>query len=343
MNQGRGSVAIVGAGVGGLACARVLGEAGWRVSVFDKSRGLGGRCSTRRASVDGLTLRFDHGAQYFTARTPAFQAVVEAGLEAGSLARWRPRLIAVEGTLAAGRSAVEDETPRYVGVPGMSALGKLLAARAGVDEARVHRKRRIQALERGVQGWTLVDEAGERSEGFEAVLLNLPSAQATPLLEAHAPALAERSRACTFEPCWAGMLRPEDPALDLGFDAAFVSGGAFSWVADGGSKPGRSGGAAWVLHADPDWTRAHLEEPAEAVARELHARFEALVGRSIPAAHRSAHRWRFAKPEGIPEPHLLDADLGLGVCGDWCGGPRVEGAFTSGRSLAQAWLAARTA
>ncbi|WP_230945853.1 FAD-dependent oxidoreductase [Burkholderia vietnamiensis] len=44
-------VAIVGAGIAGLACARVLADAGHRVTVYEKSRGVGGRMSTRRELV----------------------------------------------------------------------------------------------------------------------------------------------------------------------------------------------------------------------------------------------------------------------------------------------------
>ena len=80
--------AVVGAGIAGLSCARALTEAGVRVTVLDKSRGPAGRMSTRRG--DGWAC--DHGAQYFTARDPRFQAEVTRWLAAGVAARWQPRL-----------------------------------------------------------------------------------------------------------------------------------------------------------------------------------------------------------------------------------------------------------
>ena len=45
------SVAVVGAGLAGVACARGLQAAGVEVTVFDKSRGVGGRLATRRTTV----------------------------------------------------------------------------------------------------------------------------------------------------------------------------------------------------------------------------------------------------------------------------------------------------
>ena len=59
------TVAIVAAGMSGLACARTLTDQGYAVTVFEKSRGVGGRMATRRTQHD---ITFDHGAQYFTTR-----------------------------------------------------------------------------------------------------------------------------------------------------------------------------------------------------------------------------------------------------------------------------------
>ena len=43
-------IAVVGAGIAGAACAASLQQAGVQVTLFDKSRGVGGRMSTRRAA-----------------------------------------------------------------------------------------------------------------------------------------------------------------------------------------------------------------------------------------------------------------------------------------------------
>ncbi len=107
-------VAVVGAGISGAACARALVQAGVHVTVFDKSRGPGGRMSTRRAeSVDGHPLAFDHGAQYFTARDPAFVVEVLAAQAAGCLALWRPRMPV---------NPRSDDAERWVALPGMPDL-----------------------------------------------------------------------------------------------------------------------------------------------------------------------------------------------------------------------------
>ena len=52
-----------------MACARTLNQAGHQVTIFEKSRGAGGRMSTKNTEFGG----FDHGSQYFTVRDVRFE------------------------------------------------------------------------------------------------------------------------------------------------------------------------------------------------------------------------------------------------------------------------------
>src|ERR1700739_4462086 len=85
-------VAVVGAGVAGLACARVLVERGYRVRVFERHDCPGGRLATRR--LEALT--FDHGVQYFTIQDPRFELLVRKWETDGIVADWGGRTVAVD-------------------------------------------------------------------------------------------------------------------------------------------------------------------------------------------------------------------------------------------------------
>ena len=78
------STAIVGAGIAGMSAARMLVEHGHDVTVFEKSRGAGGRAARRRC--DGF--EFDHGAQYFTARSQVFRDHVHDWRQQGVVEEW---------------------------------------------------------------------------------------------------------------------------------------------------------------------------------------------------------------------------------------------------------------
>jgi predicted NAD/FAD-dependent oxidoreductase len=113
-------IAVVGAGIAGLCAARRLASGEAVPVLFDKARSGGGRTSTRRAQG----LAFDHGAQYFTCRDPAFAKLVSDWLHRGIVAPWDAPVVALGGG-SCGKARGESE--RYVGVPGMSALARDLA------------------------------------------------------------------------------------------------------------------------------------------------------------------------------------------------------------------------
>ncbi|MBK8977053.1 MAG: NAD(P)-binding protein [Planctomycetes bacterium] len=328
---------VVGAGIAGLACARALHDHGIDVLVADKGRGPGGRASTRR--TDG-GLWFDHGAQFFTARSEPFRRHVASWLEDGVVARWDARIV----TLRDGR-VEPDPRPgdRYVGTPGMSAL----AGHLGADLA-VRQRVRVAALGRDGGRWHATDGDGQAvdARGFDLVLCALPAPQAAELLAPIAPALAARARAVVLTPCVATMVAFAAP-LAVPFDAAFVAGDpVLAWLARDSSKPGRAARPeTFVLHATPEWSAGHdgAIDVAQLAAPSLDALARAQGGALPAVLHCDVHRWSFATPvEPLTDASLFDAAHGIGACGDWCGGPRVEGAWRSGCDLAGRVLRAAT-
>lgn len=314
-------VAIVGAGLAGIVCARRLAASGCSVVLFDKGRKAGGRLSTRRAEPT----RFDHGAPLFTAVAPDFQTEVQAWADAGFVARWEGRFskVGADGTRTGWLSEA------WVGTPSMSSIPAALAA-----ELDVSIKVRVGRIARADDGWALHDEHGAGLGTFGTIIVNTPSGQAAPLLEA-VPSLREAAEAIEMEPCWAVMLVPEN-AWDPGFDAAEFEGGPLSHAFSQASKPGRDDTPGWVLHARGEWTDAEWETSAEAVIERLVGALEAASGSSVgPLEQARAHRWRYARvPEGLTDGCLWDAEARAGACGDWCGGPGLEGAWRSGNALA---------
>lgn len=320
------TAAVVGAGIGGLSCARQLREAGYRVHVFDKGRDVGGRISVRHA-MQGAA--FDHGAQYFTVKGAAMAAQVELWKHAGIVAAWEARI----GSLRASHwTPSKSETTRYVGVPGMSAIAKHLAT-----DLDVVLQCRVTKVTRNEGDWRLTSDEGRDLGAFDLLILNAPSAQSATLV-CEFPKFAEQINTATMAPCWVAMLAFEE-RLDVPWDGAFVDDSPLSWIARNSSKPGRSAEPdCWVLHANPEWSTRCLEESRDAAVADLVASFWEATGLSPRAPLlTSAHRWRFALPtETLEERCLLDGELRLGACGDWCGGPRVEGAFLSGLAMAEA-------
>ena len=317
-------IAVIGAGVAGLACARELARADARVTVFERSRGLGGRLGTRRQG----NLAFDHGAQFITARSRPFVRYTEVASRAGVLERWAPRILEDDRRWDA---PIEDW---LVGQPGMSA-----AVRALTRNVRLQSGVGVHELIQSQRGWELQTDSGRPGEIFDAVAVAVPAPQALTLLGPHGRAFRHLTDV-RMSPCWAGLFAFE-PALDLGADVRRWTRGPLTWAACDSSKPQRPAGAqCWVVHASADWSRERIDADAHEVAQLLLHEFATATGSRLPApVHLQAHRWRHALVEqALGLPCLVDEEIAAGACGDWCIAPRVEAAFESGRSLAHSLL-----
>lgn len=338
--------AVVGAGMAGIACARTLAQAGHQVSVFEKSRGYGGRMATR-ASPFGT---FDHGTQYFTVRDPRFEQALD--IAPGLCKRWSAnavRVLDAHGRVA--EAALPALEPHWVPAPGMNALVRHWAKPLH-DGGRVALQTRVTRIEPDAldaDRWQLRTNGPEDAQhvysGFDAVLLALPAAQARELLQTSGQAqdLAKPLDSVTVAPCWTLMLafphavQPGLTTLGPQWNAARSLHHRVAWLARESSKPGRDPIERWTVQASAAWSQEHLEDPAERVQAKLLKGFAEITGIRAAPVHAETHRWRYAQTtQALGRSHLWDAKAGLGLCGDWCLGHRVEDAFVSGLELALA-------
>ncbi|NNL30838.1 MAG: FAD-dependent oxidoreductase [Gemmatimonadetes bacterium] len=318
--RGHRDIGVIGAGLSGLTAARHLIDAGHTVTLFDKGRRPGGRANTREHG----SRRFDHGAQYFTIHGDAGRAWLAELRAAGVVSEWHGRLVYIDADGESAASVAE----RYVAVPGMVDLALHLAE--GLD---VRTGVRIAAARRHEDRWILTDSNRAGHGPFDRIVVAVPAPQAGPLLEA-APDLQARAQAVDMAPCWATMLAFSS-RLDVRFDGAFVRDGPLTWIARNSSKPGRPDEEAWVLHFGPEWTRAHWNDDGDGIAMSALAALRDLVGPVPDPEFYRAHRWGYALASGAARDILYDPELGIGACGDWSAGGRVEGAMTSGLEIAR--------
>ncbi len=334
--MGQQRIGIIGGGLAGAACGARLRDAGLEVVVFDKGRGPGGRASTRRSDLGS----FDHGAQYFTARSETFRAAVQDWQRAGAADVWE----GVFGVFADGQWRAAEPKPRWVGTPGMNAI-----VRAASDGLDIRYGARADRIAPDGRGWRV--EAGEHgADRFDALVVAVPAPQAADLLDGVSKTLADVSRRARMDPCWT-VMAVYPARLPVRFDGGQAEDdGPLGWVARDSSKPGRTrdGVERWVIQATPAWSRDHLERTPEEAGSLLLRAFAALVG---PEGGRptgwAAHRWRYAfaaEPVGADclwDPRTCGTGGGaLAVAGDWLVAPRIESAYLSGRAAAERILLA---
>lgn len=342
----RPRVGVIGAGVAGLACANTLADQGWDVVVIDKGRRPGGRTNTRE-SRDDASRRFDHGAQYFTARDPRFRRHVASWVQQGWVAEWTADILRIPADGEPETLPRRERDPRWVAVPGMQTFCDALAT--GLDVRCGMRVTRIEESE----GWRLVMEEGESIDTLDAIVVTAPPAQAADLFETVGPgapcadevaAWAVEARDASVSPTWAAMFEfdGEEAPTGVPADALLDEAGSVAWAARDSSKPGRPDDfERWVVHGSTQFSTGRLENDAGEVAQLLLGEFREVtrrVGGSVGTPRwASAHRWRYALVESGPQGDCRCSAGGLAWAGDVfdaAGRARVEAAWLSGVAAA---------
>lgn len=325
MNRTPQSIAVIGGGLAGLTLASELKRRAC-VVVYEKSRGLGGRLSQRRASG----YAFNHGAPFVTARSKAFKAFMRKQVEAGRAYVWNPQIRTLEAGQALFKRIWFEE--HFVGTPGMNAIVKHLGEGLDIElQTRV-----AEMMQDSGEQWNLDLGANRERSSFDWVVSTAPVAQTLRLFPKDLEGrdeLANIKIASTFALMVGLKNRP-----DVNWEAAVIRESPLAWLAitpNGNSSEGSSWSV--VGHACEEWTLSNLERDHEDIREELVGVFCKMTGINVTQIdYSAAHRWRYSKViRGSEEPFLLDSTRKLAVCGDAFGDGRAEGAFISAKKLAR--------
>lgn len=323
-------IAIIGAGLAGLTLAHKL-KAHAEVTIFEKSRGLGGRIATRYADP----YQFDHGTQHFTAYHDSFRAFIQPMVEAGVIAPWHARFVEMSRNKVLSRRTWTGENIHYVGMPKMNAIGRYLA-----EGLEVVGSCRIETMAQHADSqWELTDDTGEHRGSYDWVISTAPPEQAYDLLPDSFAYKASLPQSKLLG-CFALMLGFAEP-LPLEFDAALVKQADISWMSVNSSKPGREETSfSLLVHATNRWAEAHMEDDPAQVQAHLLQEVSSIIEHDVSKAdHIALHRWRYANIKKQTGPRgLVDEKNRLAACGDWCIQGRVEAAYLSAEYTAEAVL-----
>lgn len=308
-------IAVLGAGISGLVCARALAQGGHHVTVWEKSRSLGGRCATRKFGDHVV----DHGVQYFTLRDPKVRGEVQ------KLCGDRLKLLS-NPILVAGKDGEiyrEGEERFYIG-DGNNRLGALLA-----EGVLVRKEAEIKKLEKAGKKWRL---AGEE---YDAMVSSCPWPQTAALL-------GKKISSPGYDACLTVLLEYLVPREDATGESAYAridptGCDPLAWTACENVKTGRiaAGSTVYVIQASSEYSREHLEQSPEYWASDLQVLLEKLWHLD-PEKRGSvfAHRWRYARSRPDRE-RPTDLPAGFYLCGDSVGESRLESVWQSGWETAQ--------
>lgn len=326
-------LAIIGAGMAGLAAGRALRARfpDWAITIYEKSRGIGGRVATRRRA--GFT--FDHGAQCIKSPSPAVERLITDELASDTLRRialptWT---FDAANTIAEG-DAAQNAAQNYTYADGNNRLGKLLA-----DELDVRREVRIAALQRtttddrrpsaaGAGRWMLLDLAGATIGAADLVLLTPPAPQIVELLTASdfdATTLLAALGAARYRRC-ISLALAYDRLIARPFYALINSDRAhpISWLAlehAKGAERCPPEHSLLIAQMAAQWSVDHYETPLDTLTPLITEYVSALLGDDLGAPlWADLQRWRYSLPDAAADFDTLNqlgAPHGLFFAGDY--------------------------
>ena len=320
------AVIVIGAGLAGLVAANALADQGRACIVLDKASTPGGRLATRRlVGLDQRTARLDHGAQFFTVRSPDFAEVVHGWRRAGLVREW-----------CLGFGSGGDGHPRYCAEAGMNTVAKFLASSVDLScDSTVHSVSRRN----GLLQVTMTN--GDALVG-DSVILTPPVPQSLALLdngELVLPAdVAHELGAISYARCLALLVTlhspstvPDPGGVQLGVDDHPL----FSFVGDNEMK-GISDVPAVTFHVH-DEPSQHLWDAPDAQAVLLEAARPWLGDGTVVASE--LKKWRYARPITASVATHVGVESTDGTrlvfAGDAFAGAKMEGAALSGLAAAE--------
>lgn len=316
-------VAIVGAGLAGSLSAHLLSKSGYKVCVIEKSRGSGGRASSKRITDE---INCDLGAPFIYARRFESKKILEELVKENIAAPWKQL----------GKTDVQA----FVGIPKMSSITRHWLTKAKlITETRIHHIEQIKdEIDQSV--WLLRDDKYQVVVRSKKIIITAPAPQTAMILATQADLAVLLLRASqaskAYQSQWAMWLETKSSDLNALID---LNDSPIARMIKDNYKPMRSGNDIdrWVIQANPEWTKKHLDVDKSQISQELLQAFAQHTEQRV-LKHGEPHRWflsRFEENRGN-KPFAWSPEHNIGLAGDWLFQGDAEGALLSALFLTNA-------
>jgi renalase len=303
------SVAIIGAGIAGSVCAYWCRHYGHSVTLFDKSRGPGGRASTRRWS-DAYGI--DMGVPYIVSDDipDDVRPFLNAAITAGSACPWR--MIQHNNGQIMGIDTI-------IGSPKMSQLVRFF-----VNDVPIVTQYRVTQIQSQKGKWVVAAGDDWYSDRFDQVVLAIPAPQ-IPDIQGVPDTIRSQAQQMAWSAVNTVLLQTNRPVWSGDYDEDVWQGDVIQTVIADYKKPNRwQGGYTYAIHSTYKWaTQSFDTDHPDTITATLLAgiRDRYAVTEADCVAHH-VHRWKYAQVLGNND-YVTAAPGGVYACwgmqGTFCG------------------------
>ena len=318
-------MAVIGAGISGVVCAHECQKKGHEVTLFDKSRGVSGRSTTKRwDQIAGIGI--DIGVPYIEEShiSNVGKSLINELVDANVLSYW-PLTIHWKGEVITVKT--------LVGSPKMSQVARHLS-----KDVELIKTERIQSISFDTT-WSIKSELNTYS-GFDLLVLAIPATQVLEMSGVPRDML-DLAKSISYGAINTLLLEMKTPLWFDNYEEDRVDGPIIKTVIADYLKPNRVlKRFTYAVHSQPGWATKRFDELSkeevtnillDSVLKHYNRKENLILKQQI-------HRWKYGvlmgPSDSLQRGYIRSEELPVFACGDWCQGHTFTSAIESGYLLA---------
>ena len=322
------NVAIIGAGITGVTVANLL-QKKYNLTVFEKSRGVGGRIATRRAEP----YQFNHGAQYFKVENKEFKDFVQPLMVNKIIKPLKTNQIEILNKNVIKRTKIYNQQYFTAGSK-MNSVVKYLIN----NNFSIKLLCKIEKILKENDNWFIIDSNKVSYGPYNWLFITIPPNQAIEILYNNFKFL-DIIKKIKMRSCYSLMLG-FDEIKEFDFDTALFLDEDVKWLSISKKILEKKEYYNLLINSSYNFAEQNINGSKDKISNYLIKQVSDILQCELNNyKHKALHFWKYAMSEKNNNlGSLFDEDLKVIVCGDWCMNGKVEGAFLSAKNAANKLL-----
>ena len=322
------NVAIIGAGITGVTIANLL-QKKYNLTVFEKSRGVGGRMATRRAEP----YQFNHGAQYFKIGNKEFKDFMQPLMVNKIIKPLKANQIEILNKKVIKRTKIYNKK-YFTAESKMNSVVKYLIN----NNLSIKLLCNIEKTLKENDKWFIIDSDKVSYGPYDWLLITIPPNQATKILY-NSFKFLDIIKKIKMRSCYSLMLG-FDEIKEFDFDTALFLDEDIQWLSISKKILEKKEYYNLLINSSYNFAEQNINGSKDKISNYLIKQVSDILQCELNNyKHKALHFWKYAMSEKNNNlGSLFDEDLKVIVCGDWCMNGKVEGAFLSAKNAANKLL-----
>ena len=322
------NVAVIGAGITGITLANLL-QKKFNLTVFEKSRGVGGRMATRRAEP----YQFNHGAQYFKIENKEFKDFLQPLILNKIIKPLEANQIEILNKEVIKRTKIYNKQ-YFTAESKMNSVVKYLIN----NNFSIKLLCKIEKIIKENDKWFVID-SGQVSFGpYDWLIITIPPNQAKEILYSNFKFL-DIIKKIKMRSCYSLMLG-FDKFEEFDFGTALFLDEDIQWLSIRKIILENKEYYNLLINSSYNFAEQNINGSKDKISDHLIKQVSDILKCNLNNyKHKALHFWKYAMSEKNNNlGSLFDEDLKVIVCGDWCMNGKVEGGFLSAKNAANKLL-----